>query len=67
MNNEFKLNPAKTYASEANARKAAEKLCENNSKLRFMVVGVPNTDRFAPVFIGIDSLNVVHSGFTVVA
>jgi len=47
MNNEFKFEPARTYADADNARKAITAiLCEGD---RFMIVGVPGTLRFAPI------------------
>ena len=66
MPREFTLNPSRTYATAANARKAVERYTEG--KLNFMIVG--HGDRFAPVFFGPNAVAMVgaliHSGFTVV-
>ena len=62
---EFRFQPTKTYATEDNARRAAENVCEPGD--RFMIVGT--AERFAPIFFGVTSgLHGAYAfaGFTVV-
>lgn len=49
---ETKLDPTKTYATPENATKAALKWIDGDGGVRFMVVGVPGTNRYTPLFYG---------------
>lgn len=61
-----KIEPSKTYATEANAVKAAEKLYAKFDDLRYFIM--PTSDgRFFPVFIGRRAIELgVHFHFNVI-
>jgi hypothetical protein len=69
MATKIKLEPVKTYATEANAIKAVEKLIKPEllPELRYLIY--PHTDgRFFPVFIGLNALDHgVHFHFNILA
>ena len=68
MAKEMKITPNKTYASEANAFKAAQNLYGSDRfrTLRFFIMPTPN-GRFFPVFVGEKAIQAgVHFNFNVI-
>lgn len=64
MTVQFVPKPRKTYATEAGAKAAVEKLFGKTS-FRYMVVCTAE-GRFYPIFIGQEAMQVIFHGFTVV-
>ncbi len=63
----IKFETTKTYATEANAIKAVEKIYAGENNLRYFIM--PTVDgRFYPIFVGQEALQrMVHFNFHVVA